>query len=389
MNHLKTKAWTIIFAFFKLCICLIFAGIAVFSIWVIINAETWEMRVIGLAMPLTGFLLMAPAFGKRRKIYKTGSGLTVIIFSLSIILYGIVLFNTPDGITPRNSSFQNRFYASLDYDRYALSNIVPEIDQIWLGFKIMPYLDPLLTYEQSQRALMPTLRHYRQMRQNPDSRHLGSILNLAYKELITGNREKGHYYFYVPAIRDQSPRPAIVFLHGAGGNFKVYTHIFSKLANELGFVIIAPSFGYTGYWDTQAGEEVILEAIDDAADEIVLDRRNIYLAGLSNGGLGVSRMASKFPNNFAGLIYISPVIVREYQFGEWRGRPILIVTGEQDRRIPVEAIRSKASFWRNFGVDVTLKIDPLADHFLIFTRTTKLLNAIKDWFKLKKAKIDR
>ncbi len=173
-------------------------------------------------------------------------------------------------------------------------------------------------------------------------------------------------------------------MHGAGGNFKVYTHILSKLADQLGFVIIAPSFGYTGYWDTQTGEEGILEAIDDASNQALLDRRNIYLVGLSNGGLGVSRMASKFPRKFAGLVYISPVIVREELFSEWWGRPILIVTGAQDRRIPVEAIRSTASFWRNFGVDVTLKIDPFEDHFLIFTQTTKLLTDIKDWLRLRK-----
>ncbi len=324
--------------------------------------------------------LLAVSFIRTKRI-KNRYSLAAITFSLLIILFGMIMLNAPDGLTPHHSHVKHRFYASLTFDRYVLSNIVPEIDQIWLGFKIMPYLDYLLTSEQSQRALTLTLRHYRQMRKNPDFRQLGSVLHLGYKEIITGNREKGHYYLYVPVIKNQSPRPVIVFLHGAGGNFKVYTHILSKLSDQLGFVIIAPSFGYTGYWDTQTGEEGILEAIDDAANQVALDRRNIYLAGLSNGGLGVSRMASKFPGDFAGLVYISPVIVREELFSEWRGRPILIVTGALDRRIPVASIRSTATFWRKFGVDVTLKIDPLADHFLIFTRTNELLTDIKDWLR--------
>lgn len=365
---------------FKICIFLIFVAIATLSSWIVINAETWQMQCVGSEVLLAGCLLIVAVFKKRvRFVQKPTFGFSILI--LLFIISGLVVLNAPNGQPPSESPVKHRFYTGLTFHRYVLSNIAPEIDQIWLGFKVMPYLDPLLTSEQSQRALTPTLQHYRRMRKNQNFRQLGSVLNLSCHEIFTGKRTKGHYYLYIPVTNNHLSRPMIVFLHGAGGNFKIYTYILSKLADQLGFIVIAPSFGYTGYWDTQTGEESILEAIDDAANQSAADRRNIYLVGLSNGGLGVTRMAEKYPDYFAGLVYISPVIVRSERLIKWRRRPILIVTGARDRRIPVEKIKSIASFWRNCGVDLTLKINQSADHFMVFTQTASLLADLKDWIR--------
>ena len=45
------------------------------------------------------------------------------------------------------------------------------------------------------------------------------------------------------------------------------------------------------------------ESIEDAQTVVDLDPKHIYLAGLSNGGLGVSHVALQAPDLFRGLIF--------------------------------------------------------------------------------------
>ena len=125
-------------------------------------------------------------------------------------------------------------------------------------------------------------------------------------------------------------------------------------------------------------------ALDDAATVVELDPNRIYLAGLSNGGLGVSRLAATSPEQFRGLIFLSPVtatgIVDSAAFLDaWRGRPVLVITGEVDRRIPVRYVATRVSNLQAGGVDVTYIVYPGEDHFLFFSQLTSVLNDVSNW----------
>jgi phospholipase/carboxylesterase len=297
-------------------------------------------------------------------------------------ILGSILLSTPSGHPPPGSPVQQRFTKGGEFRRFTPTNVVPEIEQINLGFTIMPYLDALLSRDEARRASTFTLALYRDMENDPNFHQLGSAMGWAYMGLLGRPLNVGHYYLYMPRRRGSAPYPALVFLHGSAGNFKVYTWVWSKLAQEQGMVILAPSYGF-GNWD-RAGAASVLQALDDAATVVDIDPDRVYLAGLSNGGLGVSHLAGMAPGRFRGLIFISPVMATEVVDGRafqdaWRDRPILVVTGEADDRIPVGYVRQRAANLRAGGVQVTQVIYPGEDHFLIFSQAEKVMGDVSRW----------
>ncbi len=208
-------------------------------------------------------------------------------------------------------------------------------------------------------------------------------MGLAYADVLGGSPNAGHYYLYIPRRRPEGPLPALIFLHGSGGNFKAYTYLLSTVAEERGVVVIAPSYGF-GNWRQHGGVASIERALGDASTVVAIDRSRVALAGLSNGGLGLSLAAAQYSNRYRGLIFLSPVVATEVtdrpEFSAaWRGRPILVITGETDDRIPLAYVRRRAEIWAAGGVNVTLITYPGENHFLIFDRRAEVIDDISTW----------
>jgi pimeloyl-ACP methyl ester carboxylesterase len=352
--------------------------------WFLFRAETWTgvalalLAMIAVLLPTTAFLWWnwpAPQSG-------WGWGSLVLILA-EIGLLGLILWNTPDGLSPATAPVRHRFTRPFTFPRYAIANIVPEIEQINLGFVIMTFLDPLLTHEQARRVTPFTLALYREMEQDPNFHRLGSVLGWGYADLLGLPFDVGHYYLYIPQQRPAGPLPVLVFLHGSAGNFKTYTWVWSRLAEREGLVIIAPSFGF-GNWRYAESVDVVSRALADAATQVELDPNRVYLAGLSNGGLGVSYLALAQPERFRGLIFLSPVmrdkIIDDSAFLEkWRGRPVLVITGEEDERIPLLYVQQRVDILRAGGVDVTEQVYPGEDHFLVFSQPEAIRADVSRW----------
>jgi pimeloyl-ACP methyl ester carboxylesterase len=310
---------------------------------------------------------------------------SLVLVLAGIGLFGAILFFTPAGTPPPDSPVRHRFTGPAGFPRYTLANIVPEIEQFNLGLAVMPYLDRFFTREQARRVGPFTLALYREMEQDPNFHQLGSVQGWAYAELFGLPFNVGHYYLYVPKNRPAGPRPALVFLHGSLGNFKTYTWIWSRLAEREGLVIIAPSYGF-GNWRAEDSIAVVSAALADAATQVEIDPDRVYLAGLSNGGLGVSHLALAQPERFRGLIFLSPVmdtrIVSSPAFLErWRGRPVLVITGAADERIPLAYVRQRVVDLQAGGVAVTEKVYPGEDHFLFFSQPEPVLAEVQGWLE--------
>jgi pimeloyl-ACP methyl ester carboxylesterase len=354
------------------------------SLWLLLTTQTWAgagIAVIGLAagvLPVTCLLWL-----KQRTGHRLWGWSSLALGCIGAGTLGLVLLSTPDGRPPPDSPVQHRYTGSTVFRRYTLANVVPEADQVRLGFLVMPHLDPILTPTQARRVSDFTLDLYREMERDRNFRQLGSEMGWAYTELMGLPFDMGHYYLYVPDNRGNTPLPAIVFLHGSAGNFKAYTWVWSKLAEEHGVAIIAPSFGF-GNWQSPDGPASALRALEDAATVTEIDRSMVYLVGLSNGGLGVSRLAQASPRRFRGLVFVSPVMDTGIVDGApfqtaWRGRPVLVVTGAQDRRVPIAYVERRVSAMKAGGVDVTEVVYSDEDHFLFFSRPESVLYNISNW----------
>lgn len=370
---------------FKPLLLVIYSGyfllLAPLSTWLLFQAQTAVgllLATFGLLSVLLLILLVLPQRKQNKFLRRTPE----FVAFLLVVLGTAVFLNMPSGILDSNSPVHHRYYHSGQYGRFALSNIIPETEQINLGFTVMPYVDPLLTVEQSRRVSAFTMDIYREMEQDSNFHELGSAMNLAYADLWGRPLDVGHYYLYVPHNRPTVPLPAIVFLHGSAGNFKAYTWIWSKLAEAEGFVIIAPSYGF-GNWD-ETGAAIVLQAIEDAKRLVNIDENRLYLAGLSNGGLGVSQLAQMAPEMFQGLIFLSPVmdthIVDSTQFqAAWANRPVLVISGEIDKRIPISYVEQRIANLERGHVNVTTAIYPNEDHFLVFSQPDSVMQTIAEW----------
>lgn len=130
---------------------------------------------------------------------------------------------------------------------------------------------------------------------------------------------------------------------------------------------------------------LISQVLADAATQVDLDLSRLYLAGLSNGGLGVSRLATVQPEKFRGLlIFLSPVmdttLVDSSTFHQaWHERPVLVITGAADEQIPLSYVQQRVTAFKAGGVAVTERVYPGEDHFLFFSQPEAVLSGTSAW----------
>jgi poly(3-hydroxybutyrate) depolymerase len=254
---------------------------------------------------------------------------------------------------------------------------LPEIDQVKLGTYIVPLLDPLIGWREAAHLRAACLRVYRPMEQSAAFRALGSAMTYAYSDTDSGQ-------LYEVAPRGVGPRPpAIVFLHGSAGNFKGYLFVWSELARRVPFVVVAPSFGF-GNWNRDGGTAVIERARRHAIERLGADPQRVFLAGLSNGGRGVTRaLAEEAAPRYVGTILISAVVEPDLVEGarRWRDLPTLVVHGARDDRITWSSAQRSVAALRAAGANVVLRVDPEEDHFLFFSRRDEVQDWIEAWVR--------
>jgi pimeloyl-ACP methyl ester carboxylesterase len=174
-------------------------------------------------------------------------------------------------------------------------------------------------------------------------------------------------------------------MHGSGGNFKAYTWLLSKVADKFGMIIIAPSFGL-GNWSEPESTRVAVEALDHAGRLVAIDSQNVHLLGLSNGGLAVCQVEASSGSLFKSLVFLSPVFDRmallTIDFQEhWKNRPILVITGKMDDRVPINYVQGMTDSIQGVGANITMKAIDDADHFMLFSHRDIVLAEISQWLK--------
>ena len=161
-----------------------------------------------------------------------------------------------------------------------------------------------------------------------------------------------------------------------------------ELADQYGYAILAPTYG-TGNWNYDPDARVcrrLLEQIDSSPE---LDGETVFLSGLSNGGKGVSRAIPAHGPRFKGAIYISPVIelapiqTIAYQMAVG-DLPVLILHGEEDRRIPASILRRRAAIIEAHAASLDAHYVANEDHFLMFSKPGWLVKELANFMQANK-----
>ncbi len=148
---------------------------------------------------------------------------------------------------------------------------------------------------------------------------------------------------YTPTTPDASPG-VIVALHYCGGTATNAQGWFKTLADQYGFLIIAPDVGPGDCWNAdpqRAGEPAaIVKMVDYVIDNNSADPNRIFAAGASSGGCMSEALLAAYPDVFAA--------------GAALGVPRGILEGRQQlqrfvRRRPAEQHRAAVGRSRTLG----------------------------------------
>jgi pimeloyl-ACP methyl ester carboxylesterase len=169
---------------------------------------------------------------------------------------------------------------------------------------------------------------------------------------------------------------ALVLLHGYTGNFAVYCWQLSHAARAISALMVCPSVGPAGDWWSPRGEETLARTLSWLERRGV---RRVYLAGLSNGGVGASVLAERIHHpglELRGLVLISGA--------SWLATPrvpVLLVTGKEDSMMPARKMRA---FARAAGPLATyFEVD--SGHFAFLDRYQECERAIISWLRQREA----
>lgn len=185
----------------------------------------------------------------------------------------------------RSSGLMSRFIGERRVPRYSPANLLPEIDQVKLGVTLATRFVPWFSRARTIREV--TMGLYREIEADPDARGLGPVTHFAALEVVGADFDSGHYFAYVPETRSGEHLGVLVFLHGNGGNFQVMPWAWRTFAEKHRFIILGPTFGF-GFWG-EGGVEAVNRAWRDVSGRWPIDLGRVYLAGLSDGGVGVTR----------------------------------------------------------------------------------------------------
>lgn len=346
------------------------ACIGLLPAWLLLfAAETPSGRLAGLIPVLLAAWIPSLVI---LRVTRQRAWIPVLIAGFIALGLAAMLVMTPDGRTPPDTPVRSVFLKG-EFDRWSVANVVPEVDQLKLGTYLVPFADPFIDWAQAARLRGLVLDQYRDMNEDPAFRRLGSVMGFAYAD-----RDVGHLFVFAPP-GGTSNRPILIFLHGSGGSFKAYFHVFYELARGQNMVLVCPSFGF-GNWHHAGGLEAIDRAYEYAVGHLGGSPDRVYLAALSNGGRGATRALAAHPDRYAGAVFVSAVM-EPLIIGSARhdGTPALVLHGAKDRRIPMAYAEMGIEALRSSHADVTVRLWPEEDHFLLFSQEPAVLDAIVGW----------
>lgn len=370
-------------------LCLLLALVVVpLALLLFSVAVSLEARVFAVGGVLIGLGPLLICIGKERESNRTEwAGLLACL--VWVLTMGWLAVRAPAGTVSdeKQARIQHRFVKEgQKFKKHAPGNLLPELDQLLLGFRLVPWVDPLLTSVQSKHLAELTTGIYQELEADADFHALGSVLPMAYDDLIRGQTDHGHYLLYVPRdLPKDRPAPALVFLHGSGGNFKAYPWLLSKVADKLGMVLVCPSYGL-GKWEPKSTVTLVRLALADAGKVVPLDSKQVHLMALSNGGLGASYLARDLGERFKSMTLISPVMEKEFldsaKFAaRWKEKPVFVITGGQDDRVPADYVQQGVELMQRRRANVTFRSVAGADHFLLFSHRNEVVEQLIGWLR--------
>jgi len=181
------------------------------------------------------------------------------------------------------------------------------------------------------------------------------------------------YRLHLPKGYHGERLPLVIGLHGGGGKprqFEGYSAL-SQVSDRTGSFIVVYPKGVDGHWND--GRPGVNAQVDDLAflaalidhldhlDEVTIDRRRVFVVGMSNGGLMALRVGCERPDLVAGLGVVAaalpPALARHC---DGPPVPILFVFGSDDTSFladgrQVNPVKPAQVRGRHIGIERTVR----------------------------------
>jgi predicted esterase len=187
-------------------------------------------------------------------------------------------------------------------------------------------------------------------------------------DTLLGRQDPEAFDALVVAPRAGAPRAAVVFLHGWGGSYSLECWMMAEAARAIDALTVCPATGFEGRWWAAEGERTLRATLAYVKARGI---SRVYLAGLSNGGIGASRLAPRLAPSLAGLILISGAAPD----GSTAGLPTLVVQGASDANVSAGPVRAFAA--RSGATYVELA----GGHFVMMIERAEVRDAIARWLR--------
>lgn len=176
----------------------------------------------------------------------------------------------------------------------------------------------------------------------------------------------------VPKSVDRTqPAPLVVAFHGIGIDSKDFMPRYSQLdqaAERHRFLLVYPaaegrSFGITPQ-KVQADLRFFDALINEIADRYQVDRKRIYVLGMSNGGYFAHVVGKERATTVAAVVSHSGPLGLQTLAGIRAERkfPVMIIHGSDDRLFPVTVARENRDKYRSEGHFVEYRELPGVGH---------------------------
>jgi predicted peptidase len=161
-----------------------------------------------------------------------------------------------------------------------------------------------------------------------------------------------------------APVPLLVFLHGSGesGDDLEKVKVWGPPAMidkgvEFPFMVVSPQAQEHQGWNAK----LLMAMLDDVLAKYNVDRKRVYLTGLSMGGFGTWELATLHPEYFAAIAPIA---------GGWdpseasrlKGVPIWVFHGKKDDVVPESGSAAMVDALKAIGSDVKYTVLPEGGH---------------------------
>ena len=189
------------------------------------------------------------------------------------------------------------------------------------------------------------------------------------KEITTTVR--ADYLLYVPEqyLTSQKEWPLILFLHGAGERGSNLSEIerhglpklIAKETKEFPFVIVSPQCPKDDWWSSNSQTDTLNALLDHIVSRHRIDKKRIYVTGLSMGGFGTWRLACEYPDRFAA---IAPICGKgdTDKVQSIRHLPVWVFHGAKDRTVPLERSQQMVDALKKVDGNVKFTVYPDAGH---------------------------